>query len=360
MTYFRRTSTKGFSSAGRALVSKTRCRRFESCNPCQRYILVGIFVFLLFLNLGLILASDSTRYVNGGKAVGFCESIKDEPVEVELNGDAEVTIQVGETYDELGADGYNGCENAEVTIDGKVDTDTAGDYTIKYIATAEDGRTGEVSRVVHVISPRGVVYLTFDDGPSPYTAELLDVLAEYGVKATFFVTCAGDDDLILREYNEGHTVALHTCSHNYSYIYSSTDAYFEDLYNVQNRVKNITGEAPNLIRFPGGSSNLISARYDGGIGIMSVLVDEVEARGFTYFDWNVSSGDAGGAYTADAVFGNVVYALKDGGSSVVLQHDIKDYSVAAVGDIIRYGLDNGYVFDRLTASSFTAHHGVNN
>jgi len=100
--------------------------------------------------------------------------------------------------------------------------------------------------------------------------------------------------------------------------------------------------------------------YDGGSHIMSTLVNAVEARGFTYFDWNISSGDAGGATTADEVFENVVYALKDGGSSVVLQHDTKDFSVAAVERIIVFGLNNGYSFGKLDANSFTAHHGVNN
>ena len=93
---------------------------------------------------------------------------------------------------------------------------------------------------------------------------------------------------------------------------------------------------------------------------MSKLVKSVQEKGFTYFDWNVSSGDAGGATTSDAVFNNVVNALKNGGSSVVLQHDIKGFSVDAVERIIQYALNRGYTFAPLTASSFTAHHGVNN
>jgi peptidoglycan/xylan/chitin deacetylase (PgdA/CDA1 family) len=185
-------------------------------------------------------------------------------------------------------------------------------------------------------------------------------LAKYGVKATFFVTCSGDDSSILREYNEGHTVALHTCSHDYASIYNSVDSYFADLYAVQSRVKNITGETSMLMRFPGGSSNLVSRLYDGGTRIMSNLVNEVTARGFVYFDWNVSSGDASGLIGTDAVYQNIIYALKDGGSSVVLQHDIKDFSVYAVEKVIVYGLNNGYIFDKLDANSFTAHHGVNN
>lgn len=204
-----------------------------------------------------------------------------------------------------------------------------------------------------------IIYLTFDDGPGPYTAELLDILKKYNVKATFFVTGSGDDALIAREYNEGHTVGLHTFTHDYAYIYTSTANFFEDLYRVQSRVKNITGETSTITRFPGGSSNLISARYDGGSRIMSTLVSEVESRGFSYFDWNISSGDAGAPLSPGEVYENVVNNLKPD-FSVVLQHDIKDYSVNAVESIIKYGQANGYTFKRLEKDSFAAHHGVNN
>ena len=79
-----------------------------------------------------------------------------------------------------------------------------------------------------------------------------------------------------------------------------------------------------------------------------------------YFDWNIDSDDAGGAKTADDVYNNVVRALGDGGEYVVLQHDVKPYSVEAVDRIIKYGLERGFVFSKLREGSFTAHHGVNN
>ena len=180
------------------------------------------------------------------------------------------------------------------------------------------------------------------------------------MKATFFVTGAGPDDMIKREYDEGHAIGLHTASHQYSYIYSSIDNFLADLYAVQDRVKNITGYTSMLMRFPGGSSNTVSARYDGRSHIMSKLVQEVEARGFVYFDWNVLSGDAGETDVTSIVKDNVINGLKEGGNSVVLQHDVKDYSVDAVEGIIQYGLEHGYVFDKLGMDSFTAHHGVNN
>ena len=206
----------------------------------------------------------------------------------------------------------------------------------------------------------GTIYLTFDDGPGAHTARLLDILKKYNVKVTFFVTGAGDDALIAREYNEGHAVGLHTFSHNYAYVYSSINNFFADLYKIQTRVKNITGHTSYLMRFPGGSSNTVSARYDGGTRIMSKLTREVENRGFVYFDWNITSGDAGGATNSTTVYQNVVNRIKEGGNSVVLQHDIKGFSVDAVERIIKWGLNNGYTFKKLDMDSPTAHHGVNN
>ena len=205
------------------------------------------------------------------------------------------------------------------------------------------------------------VYLTFDDGPGEHTARLLDVLGKYDVKATFFVTCKGSDDLILREFKEGHTVALHTCSHNYA-IYQSAETYFSDLNAISNRVSRITGKEAKLIRFPGGSSNAISARYNKGI--MTFLISEVERRGYKYFDWNVSSGDASNnVSTAEVVFSNVINGVDrrgEGSFSVILQHDIKGFSVDAVEGIIQYGLSNGYKFEALTEDSPVTHHRVSN
>ena len=223
----------------------------------------------------------------------------------------------------------------------------------------EEAEAAAAEKAKIIAEATGIIYLTFDDGPGDYTNALLDVLDRYDVKATFFVTGRGDDAVIKREFDEGHTVALHTWSHNYSYIYSSVDNYFADLSQVADRVKRITGEDAKLIRFPGGSSNTVSTRYDKRKRIMSTLTREVEASGYQYFDWNVDSDDAGKAKTPGAVYSNVISRLKPG-PNVVLQHDIKDYSVDAVEQIIKYGQDNNFYFDKLSFDSFTAHHGVNN
>ena len=112
------------------------------------------------------------------------------------------------------------------------------------------------------------IYLTFDDGPSlDITPKILDLLKKHNIKATFFVINrnSNTDYLIKRAYNEGHTIGLHTSSHNYSKIYANETAYFNDLANIENKVIKITGTSSKIIRFPGGSSNTVSRNYNKGI-----------------------------------------------------------------------------------------------
>ena len=278
-----------------------------------------------------------------------------EAPKITINGSKNKTVIVGTKYNEEGATVTDNCDQPEIITEGSVDPNTLGTYKIKYTATDNSNNKTTEERTVNVknrTTGSRVIYLTFDDGPGAYTGYLLDILKKYNVKATFFVTGKGDDALIKREYDEGHKVALHTNTHNYSYIYASQENYFEDLYAVRARVKRITGYESNIIRFPGGTSNTVSKIS------MRELAKEVTNRGFYYFDWNVSSGDAGGTTTSDGVYNNVVSNLKSG-ASVVLQHDIKKFSVEAVERIIQYGLENGYTFATLDETSPVVHHGAN-
>lgn len=204
-----------------------------------------------------------------------------------------------------------------------------------------------------------LIYLTFDDGPGPYTEELLNVLKKYGVKATFFVTEGFPEyeKLIAREAKEGHSVGVHSYTHKYSEIYSGKNAYLKDFDEMNDVIRKQTGSKTNLFRFPGGSSNTVS---NFNPGIMSELTKLMKSRGYFYFDWNVLSGDAGDTESTRQIYLNVINGCAGQKVSVVLMHDIKSYSVAAVEDIIRWGLDNGYTFMALNEYSYGAHHGVNN
>lgn len=208
---------------------------------------------------------------------------------------------------------------------------------------------------------RKVVYLTIDDGPSENTQAVLDILDKYECKATFFVVGHNPDyfPMIKEAYDRGHTIGLHTFTHDYATVYSSQQAYFDDLDAIGNVVKEQIGYVPCFIRFPGGSSNSVSADYSAGI--MTALVDEVQARGYQYYDWNVSSGD-GSDHTADDL---LYYATEDAPeyeNIVLLMHDsaTKQSSVEALPSIIEYYQARGYTFEAIDRSTIVPHHGTNN
>ena len=127
---------------------------------------------------------------------------------------------------------------------------------------------------------------------------------------------------------------------------------------IDELVYKYTNTRPKLIRFPGGSSNTVSRKYRAGI--MSDLTKKVEELGFKYFDWSISSGDAGGTTNSNKIIQNVISSISETGDNVVLLHDIKSYTVDAIEGIIQYGLANGYTFAPLTMESPVAHQKVNN
>lgn len=162
-----------------------------------------------------------------------------------------------------------------------------------------------------------VVYLTFDDGPSALTPEVLDLLDEYDAKATFFVVYTDTSQYTsnLKEIvSRGHTLAIHSYSHDYDKIYNSVDAFLSDFEKVFNWVSEETGVKPALYRFPGGS-------IKGSTSVVNGIVKEMNRRGFIYYDWNVSSGDGSSATTQENILENVTTAVKDFKQPVVLMHD---------------------------------------
>lgn len=296
----------------------------------------------------------------------------DDPIapELSLKGGDTVTINAGEAYEEPGwtaVDSADGDLSDSVQVDGAVNSYAAGTYTLTYSVKDKHGNEASAQRTVEVkaaeqaqtVVPDGkVIYLTFDDGPGAYTEELLDILDKYNVKVTFFTCTTAFPELLAREAESGHTVAIHSASHEYETIYKSEKNYFKDLYAQQDLIYEKTGIRSMLLRFPGGSSNEMSKKYCKGI--MTKLTKEVEDQGFQYFDWNVLSGDAGETKDPDQIVKNVIAGVKQHDYSVVLQHDIHHFSVQAVERIIQWGLDNGYTFLPLTSDSPTVHHDVMN
>ena len=292
---------------------------------------------------------------------------KEKPV-ITLKGSNKVYLYLNNTYQETGFDVKDNCDkNIEVKVSGTVNTKKIGTYKITYTATDTSNNTTSVERYVEVISKpesgKGIIYLTFDDGPSnSITPKVLEILKNKGILATFFVINHDDslNYLIKREYTEGHSVALHSYTHNYQYIYSSVDNYFSDLNKIRDKVYKITGEYTNIIRFPGGGSNTISKKYQPGI--MSQLTSDVSNKGFHYFDWNVDCQDGAGVRDPNRIYQNVIGSLSKSRENVVLMHDFENNygTLNALENIIDYGIQNGYQFRKITMDTKEIHHRPNN
>ena len=285
-----------------------------------------------------------------------------EPPIITLNGGDYVYLQKGKEWVEPGyliVDNYDATLTSEsVSISSNLDNNTTGEYVITYTAKDASGNETIKERIVSVVDKNAdnMIYLTFDDGPSPYTRRLLDILDKYNVKATFFVTGNDMAEVIKEIADRGHTIGAHTYSHKYK-IYKNEPTYYQDLNKILNLIEVQTGETTNLIRFPGGSSNTVSANYCRNI--MTQLAESVERHGYTYFDWSVNSGDADNAKTKEDVVFNVIEGIKQTKRPVVLQHDTKDYSVEATEAIIQWALENGYLFGTLDSEIVCQHRILN-
>ncbi len=207
------------------------------------------------------------------------------------------------------------------------------------------------------------VYLTFDDGPSRYTDELLDLLKAQNVNVTFFV-CGQDTayfDCIGRAAQDGHLIALHSNTHKFSQIYANTDAFWADIDALDALVFAQTGVHSTYLRFPGGSSNTVCFRY-GGSHIMNSLIEQCAERGITYVDWNIDTKDAeGSAKSASYIVNRVVKGARNvPGDLIILMHDgamNKTVTEATAALIERLRAD-GCAFDTLDHLSEAVHHNL--
>ena len=216
---------------------------------------------------------------------------------ITLKGKQIEYLKINSTYEEQGAVAHDTCDGDitnNIKITNNVDPNKKGTYRVKYEVTDKSGNKNETIRTVkveeqkNITKPNGkTIYLTFDDGPGKDTEKLLNILKKYNIKVTFFVTKNVNKykEILKREYNEGHTIGLHTWSHNYS-IYKDEKTYFYDLHKIENAVYEITGHKSKIIRFPGGSSNTISKSYQKGIiqnpvilvGVFLYVVDQLDHR----------------------------------------------------------------------------------
>lgn len=191
------------------------------------------------------------------------------------------------------------------------------------------------------------VYLTFDDGPSKnITPQILDILKQYDVKATFFVLGARVElypDTLKREFSEGHYIANHGYSHKYSQIYENKDTVFQEYIDCENSIKQALGREDYnsyLFRFPGGSSG---GHYSS---VKAEARELFDSYGIAYTNWNCLTGDAENKKTKEACIQEMIDTKSDQNSIILLMHDANDkqQTVDALPEIIEYYKNEGYTF----------------
>ena len=193
------------------------------------------------------------------------------------------------------------------------------------------------------------VFLTFDDGPSTGTSGILDILKKRVVPASFFVNGKSNrwiTDQLKRMAGEGHAIGMHSYSHRYNIIYASMENFLDDFYRDFLYIKSETGIAPEILRFPGGSINIFN------ISNYQSMIAEVLRRGFIYYDWNVSAGDAAVGATSQSIISNVMNGVHlCWGPAIILMHDNGNSVLRdALDPIIDTLQKEGYEFKRLDNS----------
>jgi peptidoglycan/xylan/chitin deacetylase (PgdA/CDA1 family) len=235
------------------------------------------------------------------------------------------TNEATDMQDDNGSNEADGIQDGTDTTDNSdylQETSTGENTEFRVPGMKKEDSASETTE--HYRDPNGIyynkkVYLTFDDGPTKHTDEILDILAEYNVKATFFVV-GRDDEKSLERYkrivDEGHVLAIHSYSHKYKYIYESLENFDKDFTKLWNLLYDTTGYKPTLYRFPGGSLGFLN-RSD-----MKEYVRYLDEKGMTYYDWNVVNGDAEGIdYTKEQMINNVLNGVAKKKTAIVLMHD---------------------------------------
>ncbi len=206
------------------------------------------------------------------------------------------------------------------------------------------------------LAEKKVAYLTFDDGPSVLTEEVLAILKEENIRATFFLIgsqiTTEEEELLKKMVNEGHLLGIHTYSHKSNEIYGSADAYIEDAKKTAQRIYEVTGEQPTIYRFPWGSKNCYVS------GICDKIIEEMTKEGYEYFDWNVSAEDSIGTPTKASILKNIKKDFEKYKEPVILMHDsaINKATVEALPSIIEMLKEEGYTFGRLDERSKPYHY----
>lgn len=189
------------------------------------------------------------------------------------------------------------------------------------------------------------IYLTFDDGPGgKVTTDILDILKEEQVPATFFIIgnqIDNQENTILRMRDEGHSIGLHSYTHDRNKLYSSNEGFIDEMLKVQKRLHDVTGETYNILRFPFGSTNMTYK-------LTPSMVNLVHQYNFKIYDWTQDSFDGANPDSSPDCIYKKSISNKD--SIILLMHCgvINKNSALALPNIIKYYKDKGYTFKAIT------------
>lgn len=305
-------------------------------------------LFTLLLAAALLLGAPAPGALAEGAA----------PV-IALLGPAPLTWPCGVPFEDPGWQVWDETglrEDAEIRVEGEVTVWRTGEYTLRYLLEDEADVLASAQRTVLVVPqplpeivqpPKGTICLTFDDGPCEDTAEALDILAKYGVKACFFIV--GNQtkylDLLPRIVAEGHTLGIHCYDHrSYGMLYRDAEHYFSDLMQAQEVVREYTGQSAHVLRFPGGgrTASYLAGTLEGGYEELYAMLADM---GMREYDWNVQPESA--EKTVEGTIISFTRPREPYEYAVVLQHDARRFSVKALDHMIPWALDEGYTFAAL-------------
>lgn len=249
------------------------------------------------------------------------------------------------------------------TISASIDGNTTGSYTINGAATSEDiaeklgipapSEENDLIQIIADANQKKHCYLTFEDGPSEVTIQILDVLRKYNIKATFFMTSdliEKSPDIARRVHEEGHLIANRVVLDNHDKVYADTEAFMTALKESETSIKDVINSGDtmfNLIRLPGGTPEYTNSNQykQMKLDCIELLAEE----GYYYCDWNTSNGDDSGSKTAKQLYSTFVDYSKGYNNLIVAMHDSssKETTAESLDDIIEYLYDNEYTFHRL-------------
>lgn len=285
------------------------------------YIYMVGFIALLFLLVWVSVRGEEQKENNSKKVQ------KEEKNQETLSKNIK---NVENNYDSHILERYNVDKN----LNNSNNTISKNEKSKKKVTTKQEKNSSNAKKV----------YLTFDDGPSENTLKILSILEKYDAKATFFVVYhKGDNNkkLYKRIVDEGHTIGIHSFTHNYKNIYSSMKAFCKDVVLMRKYIYDVTGVKTNFYRFPGGSGNSVS-KVD-----IRECIKFLNKESIIYYDWNVENGDATGKKLSDKqLINNVVKNVKTKNTPIVLMHDAatKNSTVKTLPSIIKILKKQGYEF----------------